>query len=94
MDNEHRKLFVIKQSKWCKFVPKMHKKYVWLTGGAYSAPIDPRCNMASGLATDQACSCSFGTHAGHVLHTAMSVRPFCLLVSATGLDHCPKTKTA
>jgi len=24
MDNKHGKLFVIKQSKWCKFVPKMH----------------------------------------------------------------------
>ena len=25
MDNKHRKLFVIKQSKGCKFVPKMHQ---------------------------------------------------------------------
>jgi len=25
MDNEHMKLFVIKQSKWCKFLPKMHQ---------------------------------------------------------------------
>ena len=27
-DNEHRKLFVIKHSKGCKFMPKMHQKYV------------------------------------------------------------------
>ena len=25
MDNKHRKLFVIKQSEWCKFVHKMHQ---------------------------------------------------------------------
>ena len=25
MDNKRRKLFVIKQSKWCKFSPKMHQ---------------------------------------------------------------------
>jgi len=25
MDNEHRKFFVVKQQKGCKFVPKMHK---------------------------------------------------------------------
>jgi len=25
LDNKHRKLFVIKQSEWCKFMPKMHQ---------------------------------------------------------------------
>ena len=25
MDNKRRKLFVIKQSKWCRFMPKMHQ---------------------------------------------------------------------
>jgi len=24
-DNKHRKLFVTKESKWCKFMPKMHQ---------------------------------------------------------------------
>jgi len=31
VDNKHKKLFVIKHSKWCKFMPKMHQNHVcWL----------------------------------------------------------------
>jgi len=36
MDNKHRKLFVIKQSKWCIFMPKMHQNT--FGGRAPSAP--------------------------------------------------------
>ena len=36
MDNEHRKLFVIKQSKGCKFMSKMHQNT--LGGGALPGP--------------------------------------------------------
>jgi len=40
MDNKHRKLFVIKQSKGCKFMRKMHPKYVppGPAGGANALP--------------------------------------------------------
>ena len=44
MDNKHRKLFVIKQSKWCKFKPKMHQNTFGgraspgHDGGAYAPP--------------------------------------------------------
>jgi len=37
MDSKHRKLFVIKQSKGCKFMPKMHQKIRF--GGAFC--LDP-----------------------------------------------------
>jgi len=42
MDNKHRKLFVIKQSKGCKLMPKMHQNAFggWAlfgpAGGAYA----------------------------------------------------------
>ena len=36
MDNKHRKLFVIKRSKGCKFMPKMHQKYVWRPGSTWT----------------------------------------------------------
>jgi len=44
MDTEHKKLFVIKQSKWCKFKPKMHQNTFGgraspgHDGGAYAPP--------------------------------------------------------
>jgi len=44
MDNEHRKLFVTKQSKGCKFMPKMHQDTFGghappgPAGGAYALP--------------------------------------------------------
>ena len=42
MDNKHRKLFVIKQSKGCKFIPKMYLKSCARTRwGSLYAPTDP-----------------------------------------------------
>jgi len=44
MDTEHKKLFVNKQSKWCKFKPKMHQNTFGgralpgHDGGAYAPP--------------------------------------------------------
>jgi len=46
MDNKHRELFVTKQSKWCKFLPKMQQNKFGggvlpgPAGGVY-APPDP-----------------------------------------------------
>jgi len=36
MDNEHRKLFVTKQSKGCKFIPEIAPKYILVAGSARS----------------------------------------------------------
>ena len=50
MDNEHMKLFVIKQSKGCKFMPKMHENIFGgqalpgPTGGAYALSQTRSCN--------------------------------------------------
>jgi len=47
MDNKHRKLFVTKQSKGCKFMPKMHQNTFGSrappepAGGAYALPQVP-----------------------------------------------------
>jgi len=46
MDNKHRKLFVIKQSKGCKFIPKMYLKSCARTRwGSLYAPTDPLSPM-------------------------------------------------
>jgi len=43
MNNAHRKLFVIRQSKGCKFLPKMHQNTFVSSpaGGDYSLPQTP-----------------------------------------------------
>ena len=47
MDNKHNKLFIIKQSKWCKFMLKMHQNIFGVralprpAGGAYMLPRHP-----------------------------------------------------
>jgi len=40
MDNRHRKLFVIKQSKGCKCMPKMHQNTLD-AAGCLRSPSDP-----------------------------------------------------
>ena len=40
MHNEHRKLFVTKQGKWCKFVPKMHQNRPTFGGRAPPGPAE------------------------------------------------------
>jgi len=50
MENKHRKLFVTKQSKGCKFMPKMHQNTFGSrappepAGGAYALPRSPSRN--------------------------------------------------
>ena len=51
MDNKHRKLFVIKQSRGCKLMPKMHLIAFggWVppgpSGEAYASPMPPPAAM-------------------------------------------------
>jgi len=45
MDNKHWKLFVVKQPRGCKFMPKMHPDTFGgraaPAGGSFGAPTDP-----------------------------------------------------
>ena len=39
MDNKHGKLFVVKQSKECKFMPKLHQSRLRLAAGLCTDPL-------------------------------------------------------